>query len=141
MEESDFDTRCILALEVGCCDDLDAIDYLGELIEDGHYSKYLLEVWLSWRMRAQSEAFGISTFSEIPDNLYDNARLLVAQSFLRHIKEYPDDSLAKMLLLNLTFTENLHRAGGYYGNDALGAHLFLKSQFFLPEEMTNSDNE
>jgi hypothetical protein len=141
VEESDFDTRCILALEVGCCDDLDAIDYLGELIEDGHYSKFLLEVWLSWRMRAQSEMFGISTFSEIPDNLYDNARLLVANSFLRHIAANPHDKLAKVLLMNLTSVENLHRAGGYYGNEALGAQLFLKSQYFLPEEMTNSDNE
>lgn len=141
VEESDFDTRCILALEIGCCDDLDAIDYLGELIEDGHYSKYLLEVWLSWRMRVQSEAFGISTYSEIPDNLYDNARLLVAESFLRHIAVNPNDRLAMVLLMNLTFVENLHRAGGYYGNEALGAHLFLKNQFFLPEEMTDSDNE
>ena len=134
IEESDFDVRCILALEIGCCGDTDAIDYLGELIEDGRYSKYLLEVWLSWRLLAQSEVFGISTFSEIPDNLYDNARLLVAKSFLRHIEDDTDDSLAKMLLLNLTYTENLHRSGGYYGNEALGAHLHISRNFFLPEE-------
>lgn len=133
-EEADFDVRCILALEIGCCEDPDAVDYLGELIEDGRYSKYLLEVWLSWRLRAQCDVFGISTFSEIPDNLYDNARLLVAKSFLRHIEENPDDSLAKMLLLNLTFTENLHRAGGIFGNEALGAHSFIRRRLFLPEE-------
>ena len=133
IEESDFDVRCILALEIGCCGDPDAIDYLGELIEDGRYSKYLLEVWLSWRLLAQSEVFGISTFSEIPDNLYDNARLLVAKSFLRHIDEQPNDNLAKLLLLNLTFAENIHRAGGYYGNEALGAHLYLRNGLFLPD--------
>lgn len=134
VEEKDFDARCILALEICCCEDPDAVDYLGELIEDGRYSKYLLEVWLSWRLRAQCDVFGISTFSEIPDNLYDNARLLVAKSFLRHIEENPDDSLAKMLLLNLTFTENLHRAGGIYGNEALGAHSYIRRRLFLPEE-------
>ena len=134
VEETDFDARCILALEIGCCEDPDAVDYLGELIEDGRYSKYLLEVWLSWRLRAQCDVFGISTFSEIPDNLYDNARLLVAKSFLRHIEENPDDSLAKMLLLNLTFTENLHRAGGIYGNEALGAHSYIRRRLFLPDD-------
>lgn len=132
--ETNFDVRCILALEIGCCGDPDAIDYLGELIEDGRYSKYLLEVWLSWRLLSQSEVFGISTFSEIPDNLYDNARLLVAKRFLQHIEVTPDDSLAKMLLLNLTFTENLHRAGGYYGNEALGAHSYIRRRLFLPED-------
>ena len=132
--ETNFDARCILALEIGCCGDPDAIDYLGELIEDGRYSKYLLEVWLSWRLLAQSEVFGISTFSEIPDNLYDNARLLVAKRFLRHINNNLNDSLAKMLLLNLTFTENLHRAGGYYGNEALGAHSYIRQSLFLPTE-------
>lgn len=131
--EKDFDARCILALEIGSCGDPDAIDYLGELIEDGRYSKYLLEAWISWRLLTQSEVFGISTFSEIPDNLYDNARLLVAKCFLRHIEDNPNDCLAKMLLLNLTFTENLHRGGGYYGNEALGAQLYIRRSLFLPK--------
>ena len=134
LKENDFDAKCIYALEMGCYDFPYAIDYLGELIEDGRYSKYLFEVWVSWRLRAQSRVFGISTYSEIPDNLYDNARLLVAQAFVNHIVENPDDTLAKFLLMNLIYTENLHRPGGYYGNEALGAELFLRTRFFLPEE-------
>lgn len=134
LEENDFDAKCIYALEMGCYDFPYAIDYLGELIEDGRYSKYLFEVWVSWRLRAQSRVFGISTWSEIPDNLYDNARLLVAQAYVKHIVENPDDTLAKFLLMNLIYTENLHRPGGYYGNEALGAELFLRTRFFLPEE-------
>lgn len=139
VEEKDFDARCILALEIGCCGDPDAIDYLGELIEDGRYSMYLFEVWYSWRLRVQSEVFGISTYSEIPDNLYDKARLQVARSFLRHISECPDDKIAQYMLIFLTYTENLRRTGGYYGNEAMGAHLYLRSSFFLPDKIMKRD--
>lgn len=140
VKESDFDTRCILALEIGCCNDPDAIDYLGELIEDGRYSKYLLEVWVSWRLRAQAEVFGISTYSEIPDNLYDRARLLVAQRFLQHLEAKPGDTLAKVLLLNLSCIDNLHRAGGIYGNEALGASSYLRQRCFLPPELEKEND-
>lgn len=135
--EENFDARCIYALEMGCYDFPDAIDYLGELIEDGQYSPYLFEVWYSWRLRVQSRIFGISTFSVIPDNLYDNARLFVAKAYLRHIAENPSDNLAKFLLINLMYTENLHRAGGYYGNEALGAERGLRMRYFLPDELIN----
>lgn len=133
VEATDFDERCILACEMACCGQENGIDYLGELIEAGQYSKYLLEVWVDWRLNAQQGVFGISTYSEIPDNLYDNARLLVAKEYTRHIKDHPEDKLAKVLLLNLTYTETLHRVGGYYGNEALGASLFVKERYFLPE--------
>lgn len=134
LAEEDFDAKCIYALEMGCYDFPYAINYLGELIEDGRYSKYLFEVWISWRLRTQSRVFGISTWSEIPDNLYDNARLLVAKACAKHIVENPNDTLAKFLLMNLIYTENLHRPGGYYGNEALGAELVLRTRYFLPKE-------
>lgn len=139
LAEEDFDAKCIYALEMACYDFPDQIDYLGELIEDGRYSKYLFEVWLSWRLRAQDRVFGVSTYSEIPDNLYDNARLLVAQAYVKHITENPGDTLAKYLLMNLMYTENIHRAGGYYGNEALGASLILRTRFFLPEEEESTE--
>lgn len=145
VEATDFDERCILACEMACCGQEDGIDYLGELIEAGQYSKYLLEVWVDWRLLAQEGMFGISTYSEIPDNLYDNARLLVAKEYVKHIKVHPDDKLAKVLLLNLTYAETLHRVGGYYGNEALGASLFVKERYFLPEGVAKGslfeDNE
>ena len=140
VESTDFDERCILACEMACCGQENGIDYLGELIEAGQYSKYLLEVWVDWRLYAQQGVFGISTYSEIPDNLYDNARLLVAKEYARHIKDHPEDKLAKVLLLNLTYTETLHRVGGYYGNEALGASLFVKERYFLPEDVAKGNH-
>ncbi len=128
----DFDAKCIYALEMGCYGFPEVIDYLGELIEDGRYSKYLFEVWISWRLRAQASVFGRSTWSEIPDNLYDNARLLVAQTYVRHIIENPSDAQAKYFLMALIYTENLHRAGGLYGNEAMAAEVALRTQYFLP---------
>lgn len=138
VEATDFDVRCILACELSNCNQENGIDYLGELIETGQYSKYLFEVWVAWRLRAQDGVFGISTFSEIPDNLYDNARLLVAHEYVKHIKSNPNDLLAKVLLLNMTYTETIHRAGGIYGNEALGASLFLKERYFLPEGLSKN---
>lgn len=139
LAEEDFDAKCIYALEMACYDFPNQVDYLGELIEDGRYSKYLFEVWVSWRLRAQSRVFGISTYSEIPDNLYDNARLLVAQAYVNHIVKNPTDTLAKFLLMNLIYTENLHRAGGYYGNEALGATTVLRTRYFLPDELIDNN--
>ncbi len=137
----DFDAKCIYGLELACYNFQGNIDYLGELIEDGRYSKYLFEVWVSWRLRAQSQVFGISTWYEIPDNLYDNARLLVAKTIAKHIVENPSDTLAKLLLMNLIYTENLHRFGGYYGNEALGAELMLRTRYFLPESEDEAPKE
>ena len=133
VEATDFDERCILACEMASCGQENGIDYLGELIEAGRYSRYLLEVWVAWRLYAQESVFGISTFSIIPDNLYDNARLLVAKEYLKHIRAHPDDMLARVLLLNLTYTENLHRFGGYYGNESLLSSWLVKERYFLPE--------
>ena len=138
VEATDFDVRCILACELSNCNQENGIDYLGELIETGQYSKHLFEVWVAWRLRAQDGVFGIFTFSEIPDNLYDNARLLVAHEYVKHIKSNPNDLLAKVLLLNMTYTETIHRAGGIYGNEALGASLFLKERYFLPEGLSKN---
>ena len=59
--------NCKLACEMACGGQENGIDYLGELIEAGQYSKYLLEVWVDWRLFAQQGVFGISTYSEIPE--------------------------------------------------------------------------
>lgn len=134
-ETEEFNSRCILAIELACCGQENGIDYLGELLEAKEYSPYLFEVWTQWRLRAQSEVFGISTFSEIPDNLYDQVRLVVATQYVKHISANPEDGFAKLLLWNLMCTENVHRMGGLYGNEALAAVTVLKEQYFLPEEL------
>lgn len=139
--EKDFDAKCIFAIELGCYGFPNAVDYMGELIEDGRYSKYLLEVWDFWRLLAQQNVFGISTWSEIPDNLYDNARLLVAKAYVNHIEKNPSDTFAKLLLMNLIYTENLHRSAGYYGNEAVGAEYLFRTQAFLPDELIASEDE
>ena len=133
LSEENFNAKCIYALELARYCFPERVDYLGELIEDGRYSKYLFEIWVSWRMYAQSEVFGVSSWSEIPDNLYDNARLLVANTYVKHIAENPSDTLAKLLLMNLIYTENIHRSGGYFGNEAMDADYSLRTKLFLQE--------
>ena len=130
VQETNFDTRCIYAIEMACFGMPDAPDYLGELMEDGQYSKYLFEVWLVWRYLTQSNQFGASTWSEIPDNYYDTVRLMVAQRYVDHISANPSDVLAKYLLLNIINTENLRRFSGYYGNEAMGAELIIRTKIF-----------
>ena len=137
-----FDTRCILAIELACCGQEDGVDYLGELIEAVQYSPYLVEVWVQWRLRAQAEVFGCSTYSEIPDNLYDQVRLTVAEQYLKHLSNNPDDNLAKYLLWQLMNIENLHRLDHYYGNESVFVNTVLKEEYFLPAELKeNSQSE
>lgn len=134
LESESFDAKCIYALEMACYGFPEQIDYLGELIEDGRYSKYLFEVWASWRRRVQQTVFGVSSWSEIPDNLYDNARLLVAEAYVKHILEEPSDTLARLLLMNLIFTDSIHRSSGNFGNECLGASEMLRTDFFIPQQ-------
>ena len=65
----------------------------------------------------------------------------MAKTIAKHIVENPSDTLAKLLLMNLIYTENLHRFGGYYGNEALGAELMLRTRYFLPESEDEAPKE
>lgn len=64
----------------------------------------------------------------------------MAQTYAKHIVENPDDTLAKMLLMNIIYTEHLHRFWGFYGNESLGGDEMMRTRYFLPEELRESND-
>lgn len=119
--EKDIDRRTILSLElIRCSRDAfrDATMYLGEILESGIYTKYILEAWLAWRAAVQLEFFAPSSYSLIPNNYYDKIRVKCMNTILRHIQINPDKYDA-CLLDNFIYCEILHRMGSAYGNEAL----------------------
>ncbi len=125
----DIDTRAILALEYAQFND-DALPYLSEIIESGLYTKYLLEVWISWRAHLQSEHFGLSSFSVIPDTYFDKVKAKCMETIAKHVSA-DDDPYARCLLENFLYCENLHRMASLFGNETFVILCNLQNSMFV----------
>ena len=138
--ERDIDRRTILALEMFRHGELlgDATIYLGEILESGIYTKYLLEAWLAWRAGVQMEFFGVSSFSVIPDNYYDKVRVKCLNTILRHIQSAPD-KYDVCLLENFIACQPLHRMGSLYGNESMAVLVALTNQMFIQPSALGRD--
>lgn len=130
--ERDIDRRTILALEMLRQGELmnDATVYLGEILESGIYTKYILEAWIAWRAGVQLVYFGPSSFSIIPDNYYDQVRVKCMNTLLRHIQTTPD-KYDVCLLENFICCEILHRQGTIYGNESMMTLATLSNAMFI----------
>lgn len=73
-----------------------------------------------------------NTVMKSSKELYTNASVIIGGAICTVLMA--NNTLAKLLLMNLIYTENLHRFGGYYGNEAMGTDLMLRTRYFLPEE-------
>ena len=138
--ERDIDRRTILALEMLRQGELlgDATVYLGEILESGIYTKYILEAWLAWRAGVQLSFFGPSSFTVIPDNYYDKVRVKCLNTILRHIQAGPD-KYDVCLLENLIACQALHRMGSLYGNESLAVLASLTNQMFIQPSALGRD--
>lgn len=138
--ETDIDRRTILALEYVKFDSWNGVPLLGEILESGIYTKYLLEVWISWRANCQMN-HGPSSFSVIANNYYDKVRVICLDTMLRHCLQ-EEDKNAEMLIENLLFCEIVHRMGGIYGNSSLAtlANLSYGGEFIHPRLLELEDN-
>ena len=126
--ETDIDRRAILAIEAA--HHADGILQLGEIIESGIYTKYLLEVWLLWRAQVQMKAIGPSSFCMIPNNYYDRMRVKCMNTILRHMQTDPDRYDA-CLLENFIGVQILHRQASIAGNESLAILASMKSGQFV----------
>lgn len=84
----------------------------------GEYSPYLSEMWRTWRA-SMTTMIGHSTWSYIPNHLYDAKRKQVAEIILRQIEAQPKDSMAQGLLIDLIGSGNILRHGAIFGNSAM----------------------
>lgn len=123
-KEQDFNRKCDLAQAY--------IDYVGfynidksileKILDDGRYSHRLFFLWRIWRCCYQltDENCGMSTWSVIPNKLYNARRFTVAEATLRYLKDHTDDGIAINQFLVLGHQPNILRAGkNLLGNEAV----------------------
>lgn len=135
----DFDLKCDHAMAYvydGGFYEVDP-DMLEDLLDDGRYSPQLFFLWRIWRCRVQLSTskhgqFGPSTWSMIPNQLYNEKRLHIAETTLKHIAEHPDDIYAVNQYLVTSAMPNILRAGEYY----LGNQSFMEIYYlgFLEDD-------
>lgn len=86
--------------------------------ERGEYSPFLSEMWRTWRA-SMTSMIGHSTWSYIPNHLYNAKRKQVAEIILHQIETHPTDSLAQGLLIDLIGSGNILRRGAIFGNSSI----------------------
>lgn len=116
--------RHVYAIEFAHSDSTNAYFLIGaavlnrEFVDNAQYSPYLSEMWLTWRA-SLSTLIGASSWSYIPNLIYNQKRAQVAQIIIRHIENNPSDILAQGILIDLAGNNNISRFGGLFGNSAI----------------------
>lgn len=136
--EKDIDRRAILAIEYAHYTN-DAT-FLGEIIESGKYSKYLIEVYILWRARVQMDYFGPSSFSVIPDNFYVSMKNRCMKAILDHMRTSPDKYDA-CLLENFIAIGPVTRMGSLMGNESFATLANLEYGMFIHPRVMESMSE
>ena len=135
--EKDIDRRTILALELMKIGHIDGPYLLGDILESGIYTRYLLEAWISWRANTQMD-YSPSSFSVIPNNYYDMIRVKCINTILRHCQKETDKK-ALCLLENLLEIDLLHRMASLLGNEALAICANLSYSEFIDPRLLEKD--
>lgn len=80
-KETDFDKKCIYTLEYAHTEETDSIlKLLENLMRSNQYSIYLYETWRYWRCLLQDWEHGSSKDSDIPNNIYNQMRMVCANT-------------------------------------------------------------
>jgi hypothetical protein len=137
--ERDIDRRAILTLEYAKFDYEEGSVLLGEIIESRIYSRYLLECWIAWRAYTQ-DINGISSFSVIDNNYFDQIRAICADTYIRHCLE-GEDVNARCLLKNLAYCEVLHRQYWMLGNESGMTVMHLNKDEFIDPRLIPTETD
>lgn len=137
--EKDINRRTILALELIKFDELEGTILLGDILESGIYTRYLLEAWLSWRSSVQM-FHSPSSFSVIANNYYDRVRVKCLNTFLRHCQR-EEDNKAKCLLENMILCEIIHRMDSLAGNGSFATRVNLCYEMFIHPRLLEESNK
>ncbi len=132
--ERDIDRRTILALELAQWDRPEGARLLGDILESGLWTRYLLEAWISWRANVQMDV-SPSSFSTVANNYYDRMRVKCLNTMLRHCQANPEDYGARCLIVNLILCEIIHRQGSIAGNTSFITCLDLSKWMFVHPRM------
>ena len=136
--ENDIDRRTILALEYAKWSEWYGAILLGEILESGQYTRYLLETWITWRALVQMTRIGPSSFCVIPDNYYDMVRTKCMETILRHYAS-SGDPYDLCILENLLIIPVLHRQDSIFGNESMVTLAELQHGMFVHPRVTEKE--
>lgn len=122
-EEKDFNKKCAYTMKYVYYVGFYHANYsiIEELLDDGRYSPYLFFLWRIWRCGVQlhDEDYGPSTWSQIPNKLYNEKRLKIAETTLKYIVTHRNDGVAINQYLMTASLSNILRCGQYpLGNES-----------------------
>lgn len=129
-EQKDFNKKCAYTMEYVYWVGFYNTDFklVEKLLDDGQYSPYLFFLWRIWRCGVQlvDENYGPSTWSEIPNKLYNEKRLKIAKTTLKHIATHRDDCVAINQYLITATLPNILRIGEFdLGNESFTELYYL----------------
>ncbi len=128
--EKDFDKKCAYTMKYVYYVGFYRTDFelIEELLDDGRYSPYLFFLWRIWRcgVQLQDMNYGPSTWSPIPNKLYNEKRLKIAETTLKHIVTHRNDGIAINQYLITASISNIMRIGDYpLGNESFTELYYL----------------
>lgn len=139
--ETDFERKCAYAQLYAQFVNLYRInisDY-EELLNAGIYSHRLFFLWRIWRSATQLtvDDYGPSTWSCIPNEMYNEKRRQIAITTLKYLKKHPDDRIAINQYIVLCGQSNIYRNGEYpYGNESFTEAFYLGIGGLIKHEET-----
>ena len=134
---TDFDSKCLYAIEYahqsrGTVNNR-AVSMLASLMKSGKYSRYLNEVWRTWRCLRQLEE-SPSRDGMIPNLEYNKMRFCCLETIKNRVYKNPKDIFAMNDFCFMASFGNITRYSEYlYGNSAGVERMLLFPELF--EEM------
>lgn len=96
----------------------DPVALYASLIDSGDYSPVLDEAFIRWRTKYQEHNHGVSNWSEIPNEFYNEKRWEVVNTIKRYLEKNPNDLWAKYQIMQIMDYPDIVR-GGVMGNTNL----------------------
>lgn len=119
-----FDEQCSLLLNWADCEESEVEDpwivaVAGRLLRADKYNPCLNNLWIIWRCLFQTEYYGISRDSSIPNDFYNEMRKRCYLTCLKRIEAHSDDVFAMNCAAAIGGRVNINRFGEFpFGNEA-----------------------
>lgn len=143
-ETSSFDKECLFTIEIAHQDwheePLSTISLLEHLMMKGKFSRYLHEMWRTWRVLKQV-AESPSSDGRILNLEYNQMRYRCLNTILQQIIKNPKDIYAINDFFFLATYNNITRYSEYmFGNSALLEHMMLFPEILEDTDEGNEDD-
>lgn len=105
-----------------------------KILTSGKCSGFTQIMWLVWRAETQMMYYGLSSYSYIPNQFYNNIRKQCFIATLEYIEKHPDDVMTMENAYCFAGEYNLSRFGAFTGNEA----IILLAQY-LPDHFSQDN--